>query len=243
MPDRSHPPTPPPDPLAEIADAARSEHVGSGGSRPRVSRDTGRGVVLGVLRACCAGILLAGLLPTLLLLAAWVSGAAARMSATPDPDTPLGRDPVRWRVEKYLRYFPLDACPLGFAVGFFGRGALEVARRRAGPRGRVSTRTRALVGLLIAVFLGVACVEWYLALPDRPQEGGISIRRDPIEDDPHVRPLIRAAEREADVELKDVPRQLGFVHAYWGTKKRILREKYGVEWRTPAELSPRVAFD
>jgi hypothetical protein len=76
----------------------------------------------------------------------------------------------------------------------------------------------------------------------------LALKRDPIEDDPKVKPVIAAAEREADQELAEVtkgwnPGQLGYCHLRWSVKKRILREGYGIEWRTPAEMNPNVAFD
>ncbi|MBQ4585894.1 MAG: hypothetical protein IJA82_06770 [Clostridia bacterium] len=38
-------------------------------------------------------------------------------------------------------------------------------------------------------------------------------------------------------------RGLGYCHLYWATKKRILKEKYGIDWKSPAELNPGVLFD
>ena len=29
----------------------------------------------------------------------------------------------------------------------------------------------------------------------------------------------------------------------WGTKRRILKEKYNIEWKSPAEMDPDVCFD
>ena len=37
--------------------------------------------------------------------------------------------------------------------------------------------------------------------------------------------------------------QLGSCHWIWAMKKRILKEKYGITWYTPAELNPDVIFD
>jgi hypothetical protein len=68
-------------------------------------------------------------------------------------------------------------------------------------------------------------------------------RHDPIEDDPKYKPILEAAERDTEQELADCPRVMGFCHRYWGTKKRILKEKYGVEWKTPAELNLNIIFD
>jgi hypothetical protein len=107
----------------------------------------------------------------------------------------------------------------------------------------MSPRARILVWFLIAVYLLTATVWSNAAIPERPSEDGIPIRHDPIEDDPHLRPIFRAADKEAHDAWKDVPQHLGTIHGYWGTKKRILRDKYGIEWRTPAELNPKVAFD
>nr|MDO8115629.1 hypothetical protein [Candidatus Sigynarchaeota archaeon] len=70
---------------------------------------------------------------------------------------------------------------------------------------------------------------------------------DPIEDDPAFNDRIKAAEKEASRLLKRSKRikegQLGYCHAFWGAKKRILREKYGIEWKSPAELNPYTKFD
>ena len=37
--------------------------------------------------------------------------------------------------------------------------------------------------------------------------------------------------------------QLGSCHTLWDIQKRILKEKYGITWYTPAELNPDVKFD
>ena len=37
--------------------------------------------------------------------------------------------------------------------------------------------------------------------------------------------------------------KLGFCHRIWSTKKRILKEKYNIDWKTPAEMNPGVMFD
>ena len=35
----------------------------------------------------------------------------------------------------------------------------------------------------------------------------------------------------------------GFCFLYWGIKKEILKEDYGIDWKTPKELNPLVFFD
>lgn len=73
--------------------------------------------------------------------------------------------------------------------------------------------------------------------------GGRGLVHDSVEDDPNVQPLLRAAEKDADEELKSTPRQLGFCYQYWNVKQRILKQKYGIDWRSPAELNPTFKFD
>jgi hypothetical protein len=41
----------------------------------------------------------------------------------------------------------------------------------------------------------------------------------------------------------NVLEQLGCCHRLWSLQKRILKEKYGITWYTPAELHPDVLFD
>lgn len=49
--------------------------------------------------------------------------------------------------------------------------------------------------------------------------------------------LIRKQIRENEKEL------FSFCHLYWGTKKKILKEQFGIEWQSPAELNPDINFD
>lgn len=95
---------------------------------------------------------------------------------------------------------------------------------------------------------GVVGVWWFaIRVPEDPR----AIKHDPIEDDPQLKPMIAEADREAARQLTDFrskrdppgsPR-LGDRHLYWAVKKEFLREEYGIEWRTPAEMNSGVAFD
>ncbi len=51
------------------------------------------------------------------------------------------------------------------------------------------------------------------------------------------------AEANAILEERGIKGQLGSVHTYWTELKRILNEKYGIEWRSPAELNRSTQFD
>jgi len=73
---------------------------------------------------------------------------------------------------------------------------------------------------------------------------GHHCRVDPAEDDPQLATVLLRATLEAELELIGENRNvMGFCHLFWQTKQRILRERYGVEWRTPAELNRQIIFD
>lgn len=40
-----------------------------------------------------------------------------------------------------------------------------------------------------------------------------------------------------------VPPYTGYCHSYWSAKKEILKEKYSIDWYTPAEENPDVIYD
>ena len=56
---------------------------------------------------------------------------------------------------------------------------------------------------------------------------------------------IKAAELEAEAELENsiFRNQVGFCHVFWATQKRILKDKYGIDWKTPAEENPQNCYD
>ena len=70
------------------------------------------------------------------------------------------------------------------------------------------------------------------------------INHDPIEDDPAFKDRIAKADKEAEKAVKHVKKgQRGYCHAFWSAKYRILREKYGIEWKSPADLNPTTRYD
>lgn len=66
-----------------------------------------------------------------------------------------------------------------------------------------------------------------------------------IHDPSELEKIIAAASTEANLELANSPRhnEDGFCHLFWATKKRILKQKYGVDWQTPAERNPDTRYD
>jgi hypothetical protein len=58
--------------------------------------------------------------------------------------------------------------------------------------------------------------------------------------------LSEELEKEADAKAKAAAGPdagLGYCHAFWAAKKRILREEYGIDWKSPAEEYPTIFFD
>lgn len=48
---------------------------------------------------------------------------------------------------------------------------------------------------------------------------------------------------ELDAMFANEQRGMGFCFKYWSKKKELLKKKYGINWRTPHEMNPRVMFD
>jgi hypothetical protein len=66
---------------------------------------------------------------------------------------------------------------------------------------------------------------------------------DPQESDPKLAEVFAAADRKAERKVGNVKRDKHFIFKFWREKKKILKREYGIAWKTPAELSPTVAFD
>jgi Kunitz/Bovine pancreatic trypsin inhibitor domain len=79
--------------------------------------------------------------------------------------------------------------------------------------------------------------------PDVKQRSGLNY--DPMEDDPRYAGIFKTIDAEVKESLAADPRygRRGSVHIYWDTKQRLLKQKYGIDWRSPGELNPQVIFD
>ncbi len=69
------------------------------------------------------------------------------------------------------------------------------------------------------------------------------LRKDPIEWSPDYENIIDEATRQTYSLLEGYPRGMGFCFAYWSTKKQVLKERYGLDWKSPSAMNPRVIFD
>jgi hypothetical protein len=85
---------------------------------------------------------------------------------------------------------------------------------------------------------------------------------DPIQDDPAIRPLFLAASEEAAREANEWHRQRmaelerespsvaalfrsgrGLCYVVWARTKELMKERHGIDWRSPKELNPLTRFD
>lgn len=69
-----------------------------------------------------------------------------------------------------------------------------------------------------------------------------TLKADPVEWTEAFENVIDEAERKALDKLTDVPRGMGFCHAYWTELGDALYE-LGVSWKSPAQMNPRCLFD
>ena len=69
------------------------------------------------------------------------------------------------------------------------------------------------------------------------------LRMDPVEYSWEWEKIYYDVEAELDRRLANVPRQMGFCFQYWAMKRELLMEKYGIDWRSPSQMNPRVMFD
>ena len=68
------------------------------------------------------------------------------------------------------------------------------------------------------------------------------MKTDPVEQTPEY----LAIEKELEQEIKlllPVKRTRGHCYRYWEVKKKILKKNYGIDWKSPKELNPRIKFD
>lgn len=69
------------------------------------------------------------------------------------------------------------------------------------------------------------------------------LKHDPVEWTARWEEVIDEADKIVEARLVDHPRGMGYCHAYWPERVEVLMSKFGVEWRSPARMNPRVIFD
>ncbi len=71
------------------------------------------------------------------------------------------------------------------------------------------------------------------------------LNHDPIEDDPIMQIYLEMADEEAHKELaaKGFSKGFGYGPVFEMAKKRILKKKYQIDWKTLEEMNPGWTFD
>lgn len=64
---------------------------------------------------------------------------------------------------------------------------------------------------------------------------------DEIENSPEY--LAIKNEIDAEIDRLFVPGKLGQCHKLWKYKKQLLKNKYNIDWKSPAELNPEIIFE
>ena len=77
-------------------------------------------------------------------------------------------------------------------------------------------------------------------LDEIPQTG--HLKRDPVEWTERWEEVIDEADRIAYTKLKGTPRGMGWCYSFWSERAAALRT-FGIEWRNPHIMNPRVLFD
>lgn len=65
---------------------------------------------------------------------------------------------------------------------------------------------------------------------------------DPIEDCTEFKSIAETVDKLVKEEMGD-NRLMGSCHMAWAIKKRILKERYGIEWHSVSDLNPNCTFD
>lgn len=71
------------------------------------------------------------------------------------------------------------------------------------------------------------------------------------EEEKHIEECINKLKPEINKELRKLdliddngnPTQLGVCHTEWAITKKLMKERYGIDWKSPAELTPWIDFD
>ena len=66
---------------------------------------------------------------------------------------------------------------------------------------------------------------------------------DPIEDTPEYLAIKNELEAKLAIKANKYLGIRGGCHLYWVYKKRILKEDYDIDWKSPAELNPHTMYD
>ena len=66
---------------------------------------------------------------------------------------------------------------------------------------------------------------------------------DLVEETAEYKVFVNEAERIAEEMTIEYKSKLGYCHRFWEAKKWVLRNRFNIIWRSPAELNPHIHFD
>ena len=70
-----------------------------------------------------------------------------------------------------------------------------------------------------------------------------TLRCDPVEYTFRWEDIYYEVERRLDERFANAPRHMGFCFLYWNAKRDLLKDEYGIDWKSPSQMNPRVMFD
>lgn len=70
-----------------------------------------------------------------------------------------------------------------------------------------------------------------------------SLKRDPVEYTYKWEEIYYEVEEYLNERFANAPRQMGFCFKYWSVKREYLKENFNIDWKSPAQMNPRVVFD
>lgn len=85
-------------------------------------------------------------------------------------------------------------------------------------------------------------IDLNISMEDWCRKYGRSLRFDPVERTEKWEKAIYEVEKYCYEQTKDELKGMGFCFSYWNVKTSVLA-KYGIEWRNPHIMNPRVMFD
>ena len=66
---------------------------------------------------------------------------------------------------------------------------------------------------------------------------------DPVEDTIEYQNIRDELESELFKLMQNVDVKMGRSYKYWSLKKRILKQKYNIDWKSPPEMNPGIIFN
>ena len=90
----------------------------------------------------------------------------------------------------------------------------------------------------VVALMGEAAIK---EIVDNPYTGHLKV--DEVVYTEEYEKVVDEVDAEVNKLMGDKPYGMGMCFEIWSLKKKILKANYGIEWRSPREMNPRVMFD